>query len=350
MRTMCLSVVTMLVVFCCLDAKSVRKSLADENVSIDTYLTAAKHRAEQAIELDEGDYIRLKNRPVLVLEGDSWFDLPWLRKDISDALEDKGYAVMSGAQRGDSLENMAFNGQLAEMASQFRNLARHKKRPKAILLSAGGNDIVGPNMAFILNHNFSSISGGVSSMDSAWMDDILSGALRRFKSYVIEYIATISRMCYTFYENQDFTYDDTELAELLEGVRNSDYGCKDIPIIIHGYDYPSASGEGFKILWLFTAKGPWLKPAFDMKQYSEKEANSIIRQLLNRYNSALREAVDTLQKAYPSDVVNPVCYLNLRNQNVVTGWIDELHPDRDSMRRIATMFVEKIDDCLEVGA
>ena len=114
-----------------------------------------------AIEEEKRNYKSIKeySNNVLIVEGDSWFNLPSY-PDVTKELERMRYAVMSEASPGDTLEEMAFDGQLAEIAAQFRRLSDiTKKPPKAILLSAGGNDIVGPNFEFLLNHSLSTEFG-----------------------------------------------------------------------------------------------------------------------------------------------------------------------------------------------
>ena len=311
---------------------------AEPHFEMEPHLEVARDLVNAAIETEKGRHYSLRERPVVILEGDSWFDLPWFDYDIADALKQLGYEVMSVAARGDTLENVAFNGQLSEIATQFRILLSYSKGPEAIFLSTGGNDFLGPNLRFILNHRRSearSVSG-----EERWMDEILNGALRRFEIYVVEYVAAIAMMCQKFYDlNGPFAV-------------GMQVDCYDIPIIIHGYDYPVATGLGYKVLWLFTANGPWLKPSFVFKGYNELSPNScsadrfqtdcILEELIDKYNVALRKSISRLRSA-SNKISNPICYLNLRNR--VSGWDDEVHPDRSSMKTIAKEFVGEIERC-----
>ena len=77
---------------------------------------------------------------VVVAEGDSWFDYPW--HEVLRMLEDQhGYDVESVAHRGDTVESMAYTGQLEEFARVIEKLLRQNTIPNVILLSGGGNDI-----------------------------------------------------------------------------------------------------------------------------------------------------------------------------------------------------------------
>ena len=77
---------------------------------------------------------------VLVAEGDSWFDYPFV--DVLTELEDRGFDVEAVAHRGDTVEDMAYSGgQLDAFSRRIRKVMQGGDRPRAILLSGGGNDL-----------------------------------------------------------------------------------------------------------------------------------------------------------------------------------------------------------------
>src|SRR6185436_4286109 len=92
-------------------------------------------------------------------EGDSWFDYPF--HDVLSDLEDRyGYDVESVAHKGDTVEDMAFSGgQLDTFARRVEKVLRSGAKPRAILLSGGGNDVAGDEFAILLNHATSSLAG-----------------------------------------------------------------------------------------------------------------------------------------------------------------------------------------------
>ncbi|MDU8929920.1 SGNH/GDSL hydrolase family protein [Alisedimentitalea sp. MJ-SS2] len=78
--------------------------------------------------------IRTWTGPKLVSEGDSWFQYPILLKDVIDQL-DHGYAIRSLGAAGDLISDMVAQDELiATIAAE---------RPDAVLLSGGGNDLLG---------------------------------------------------------------------------------------------------------------------------------------------------------------------------------------------------------------
>jgi len=89
----------------------------------------------------------------IVSEGDSWFDYPF-RKDIIDYLRKNGYAVANLAKAGDTLENMVYGKKNKNNPKSLKQTIAAVKlhKPKFVLFSAGGNDIVGNEIKAYLNH------------------------------------------------------------------------------------------------------------------------------------------------------------------------------------------------------
>ena len=113
------------------------------------------------VRLNSGTY---PEELVIVAEGDSWFNYP-LKKDIIDYLTEKGYAIKRFSKPGDTLENMIYgtgyvkkkdrvyhSGALS-LQETLNAVRTHK--PKIVLFSGGGNDIVGSEIIAYLNHKLS---------------------------------------------------------------------------------------------------------------------------------------------------------------------------------------------------
>jgi len=81
-------------------------------------------------------------RPVLVSEGDSWFQFPFLIEDVIDHLG-VDYLIWSMDAAGDTAENM-----LGMSSEYMEGLRMWKDQPvRAFLLSAAGNDVIGADLA-----------------------------------------------------------------------------------------------------------------------------------------------------------------------------------------------------------
>jgi hypothetical protein len=243
---------------------------------------------------------------VLIAEGDSWFDYPL--HDVLKMLEDEhAFDAESVAHRGDRVEEMAFGpGQLEEFSRRLEKVLRTGVVPKAILLSGGGNDIAGDEFGMLLNHAASPIAG--------LNDDIVTGVIdRRIKTAYVFVIGVITAICQR-YVNQP------------------------IPIIVHGYDFPVPDGRGFLGgFWLLP--GPWLKPGFDEKGFTDLSKNTaIMRDLIGRFNVMLKAATAPFSHVH---------YLDLRStlpndSRYKTFWANELHPKELGFRLVANKFASLI--------
>jgi len=229
---------------------------------------------------------------LLIAEGDSWFDYPL--HDVLRFLEDDhAFEIESVAHRGDRVEDMAYSeGQLEEFTRRLEKLLRSNKVPKAILLSGGGNDIAGDEFGVLLNHAESPIAG--------LNDDVVNGIVdQRILVAYTRIIAAISAICEKYLQRR-------------------------LPIIVHGYDYVVPDGRGF-LGGFSVLPGPWLKPGFQEKGFTDTDANiQIMKSLMNRFNDMLRAAVATPEFSH-------VTYLDLRRTLPVdatykTYWANELHP------------------------
>jgi lysophospholipase L1-like esterase len=250
-------------------------------------------------------------RGLLVAEGDSWFDFPG--DDVLALLEDDfGYRVESVAHKGDTAEGMAYdNAQLQSLTRLFEHIKQDSRVPRAILLSAGGNDVAGDEFALLLNH----AASGLPPLNERIVAGVLEDRLRFAIGSIIAAMTT--------------------LAERLFGTK--------IPIVLHGYANPVPDGRGF-VGGFWVLPGPWLKPGFAAKGYEDMAANvRILEDLIARFNGML-------QSIAGSPGFEHVSFVDLRRllSNELTGneyrrsWTDELHPTDAGFGRVAGAFDEAI--------
>jgi hypothetical protein len=240
-----------------------------------------------------------------VAEGDSWFDYPG--SDVIDVLEDvHGYAVNKVAKAGDTAEQMAYQDwQLAKFIRVIEKIASNAREPKAILLSAGGNDVAGEPFGTLLNFANAPDPG----LNEVIANEFIEGRVQLAYIRIISAITTVCR---------------------------ERFG-KAIPVVTHGYDYAVPDGRG--VLWL----GPWLEPGFRAKGYLDLAVRqSIIVELIDRFNTMM-EGLGNLPD------LSHVHYVNLRDslpndpEVYEQWWANELHPTPDGFRRVAGRFVEVLD-------
>ena len=239
---------------------------------------------------------------VLVAEGDSWFDYPF--HDVLKELEDNhGYDVKSVARKGDPIEEMAYgDSQLDDFTRLLDGLLRNGVTPKAILLSGGGNDVVGDEFGMLVNHARSSIAG--------LNDDVLKGVIdQRIERAYGVIVSALTHIC-------------------------QDRVGKPLPILVHGYDYPVPDGRGFMGGW-WLLPGPWLEPGFREKGFGDlSPCIQMAHDLIDRFNRMLAGVAAQFQY---------VRYIDLRNtlstgRNYKDWWANELHPTPQGWSRVAARF------------
>jgi lysophospholipase L1-like esterase len=244
----------------------------------------------------------------LIAEGDSWFDYPF--HDVLSDLEDiYGFDVESVAHKGDTVEDMAYSGgQLDDFARRVEKVLRTGLKPRAILLSGGGNDVAGDEFAIVLNHATSSIAGLNDSIVTGLIDE-------RVRDAYVTILSAITAIC------------KAQIGQT-------------VPIVVHGYDYPIPDGRGFWGGW-GPLPGPWLDPSFRRKGYA---AMTVRRQLcvtlIDRFNAMIA-------KLAGKPPFTHVRYLDLRNTlsggpNYKDWWANELHPTAKGFEAVTKKFAASV--------
>jgi hypothetical protein len=234
----------------------------------------------------------------LLAVGDSWFDYPI--HDVLTKLDDNyGYNIESSAHKGDPIEAMVSHvGQLDKFARCMDKRVALGATPKAILVSGGGDDIAGKEFGMLINNIELPIAG--------WNDQVIAGVIdtRIAEAYRVMFLS-INALCQ---KDLDRTF----------------------PILVHGYDYPVPDGRGFLGGW-GPLPGPWLKPGFDEKLFSDITATTrMMTVLIDRFNTMLQNLVQ--EPGFQN-----VTYIDLRGTlsnsqtNYKAWWANELHPTGDTL-------------------
>ena len=238
-------------------------------------------------------YLRMKRKNPngirIVSEGDSWFQHPIVH-DLIDHLMDYGYLVKSIGAAGDELVNMFLTEEFAESIQM--------EEPEFLLLSAGGNDILGEKMIHFLED--------VIEIDDPGVDP------QRFlkNNYAIEIKV---------------------LHERLKGIltRANEISPK-MKIIIHGYDYAIPS-DSEKKGW---AGRYMIEKGID----HPKDKMALMKLMIDQYN----EMLESLAKDH-----DYLTYINLRNSVANDKWHDEIHPNREGFLVCAEQFKVVIEQLKE---
>lgn len=244
----------------------------------------------------------------IVAEGDSWFDYPG--SDVLDYLEDVyGYQVESLAKAGHRIEDMAYaKGQLDDLARKLERLLQEGKDVRAILVSGGGNDVMGTEFGMFLEHDRS----GLDPLNLKVVEGVIRERVRTAYLHILVRVTTV--------------------AERVLHRR--------VPILVHGYSGPVPDGRGV-LGGAWFLPGPWIAPGFRDKGFPDDELQrriEIVGDLMDRFNEMLMEI--TSLPDFPH-----VHYVNLRG-SLPTGagykdwWANELHPTKQGFAEVTRRIAE----------
>ncbi|NOT34967.1 MAG: hypothetical protein HOP12_12460, partial [Candidatus Eisenbacteria bacterium] len=252
---------------------------------------------------------RVATGALLLAEGDSWFDYPFA--DVLGKLQDMfGYSVESVAKAGDRVEDMAYDdGQYEKLLRKFEQLAAQGRTPQAILLSGGGNDIAGGELATLLNH----VDSGLPALSEGMLAGIFD---ERLRAAMVRLIGTVT------------------------GLYEAHFGDKP-QVFIHGYDYPVPDARGY-MGGGGPFPGPWLEPSFRRRGYGDLAINTrLMRQVMDRFNAMAKNVAATPGLEHVTYVdLRGLLSAELAGKAYQLSWANELHPTRPGFEVIAAKFHE----------
>lgn len=252
--------------------------------------------------LYRGDFHRARREhpdwPSLVSEGDSWFSYE-LRGNIIDRLDDprdtalpadqQHWALLRLEQSGDTITEILSAGQRAylrdRVLEQFEGI-------DALLLSAGGNDIIGPEMGELLRD----FQDGDVPIEDRFHQDKLRRTLGVIRALLLD------------------------LIDLCASIQPQ------LEIYVHGYDYPKRLGVPARLFKVKVA-GPWILPSFKDRGYDGKDAlqAEMLRYLVDSFNELLADLTTDHERFH---------HVDLRGV-VGDEWADEIHPNREGAMAVA---------------
>jgi hypothetical protein len=235
----------------------------------------------------------------LLCKGDSWFDyplgrmLPGMRSDIPTQLAEKlGQManVLNLSHYGDASTKQLGCHDMTMLQEMVTDPANGKF--DAILVSAGGDDIVGDQLCIWLNR----------------ADEVGKNFQRainwdRFNA-VLDVVVSSYQNLFDF----------------------RDHYLPDAPIFSHEYDYPIPDGRGVICV------GPWLKPSLELKGWLDPiENRAIVKDMIGFWGRRL--GLMARDKKNNFEVVKTAGVLQA-NQ-----WANELHPTEEGFGVIADLYI-----------
>ena len=240
--------------------------------------------------------------------GDSWFEYPL---DGNVPIPFFNSAIVANSQLGakgtpnPNILNRAVHGQASTAVLTWENQSVMVNDwitsanwtngvLDAILVSMGGDDIVGDQFAIYLNYG-----GGVKTVS-----DRFQGAL------------------------------DLVRASYCDLFAMRDLFAPDVPIFGHCYDYALPNGVPAAAVF-----GPWLQPSFNFAYYNFSDAQQVVVDMIDKFYAMLSNlASDAKNNFYLIDTRNTIA----PNNASPNGWANELHPYPSGFGGLADKFLASL--------
>lgn len=271
--------------------------------------------------LEEG-----QDLPIIVSEGDSWFQFPVLINETVDHLYND-YLIYSLGAAGDTAHNMIYNDERdgkTEYMIALRHLNNRGLKISGFMFSAAGNDVIGQET-----------EAGPDGQKKAVLERILLESANGTQPE-------------DFIDEAKFA---AKLKFLEDGYRvvinriHSEPGLETLPIFIHGYDYvfPFKHGRQDRRRKQRYQKSAnqWLGAPLDkFNIFDLKMRRGIIIYMLDR----LYAMMENLAK---ENGINHVYVVDNRGaMPYVSDWKDEIHAKNHGFARVAQRFRDKINSVI----
>lgn len=230
-------------------------------------------------------------RLVILTEGDSWFSYP-LNVNIADCIEMMSdFSMLRLEHNGDDARDIMGVG-----SEQLKKLKYYLKNypVDALLLSAGGNDIVAEELAKFVDKK---VNG------ATWQTSI---NLARLTTVLDDIVAAYER-----------------LLDARDSLR------PDCVVVAHSYCYFQPTGRKATGPFGLLSAGPWMRPVLVKRGIDpDTEGRDLTRYLVDELHARLKGLSATRRKF---DVVDMRAALPVDDVH----WADEIHPSGTGFRKLA---------------
>ncbi|KIQ02409.1 hypothetical protein RU07_11755 [Agrobacterium tumefaciens] len=248
-------------------------------------------------------------KPVIVAEGDSWQQFPFLIEDVVDHLG-KDFLIWSLDAAGDTADNMINRNPEYKKGLD----AQKPNKVSGFLFSGAGNDVIGEDLLGnpVLSVLIKSYKQG---KDAAWHVD---------KARLAEVLSRLEK----------------DYKKLVATVR-SDPDFKKLPIFFHGYDYAIPGGyPGDTRHPIYAKQDEWLGgPLRDKNIVDLALQRGIIRVLIDALYDMLNNVAGKSRQTN-------IYVIDVRGELKEGDWADEIHATSVAFGRVARRFKKVIDAAL----
>ena len=246
-------------------------------------------------------------------EGDSWFSYgSWKLKSLLTELNlQRDTAILTLAEPGDTVRRMS-DISCNVALDNWLSLPWGACRWNALLISAGGNDVIGDALAII---PASGVAQPADRPADAYIDeDRLNLTLQQVKEGYQRIVA------------------------LRDRARSP---CAGVPLVTHDYDLPTprnapASVLGFKV-------GPWLYPAMVAARIPKERWSDVSDVILGRLARTLLELEVELPNFHVARTQRVLRRAEADTTGVSNEWDNEIHPTGAGFRKLARLIAEPLE-------
>jgi len=270
---------------------------------------------------------QIPNRQATILaEGDSWFAIPTpydlYPTNILHALDlAKNTGIIDLSVVGDKATDMAQGNQYAQLKEIM--VGEPTIKLDAILLSAGGNDVIERVEQVIGRYVGPALATAKARSEVMEAKTLLTVV----DTAVVEVLADIA--------------DSIEKICAARGAHNAN-----VPVIIHGYAHVTPREAPARVFsWLGGVRGPWLKKRLDdLGIHDPAVQKQMAQRAIDRLNDFYRTSlVPKIRNAHYLDLRSYVAEAKLDDLKPTADWNDEIHPGRTSLGRIAAAYAKLLD-------
>ncbi len=235
--------------------------------------------------------------PVVISEGDSWFSFPLHANtiDFLDQFARRKLSLLRLEKSGDEFLTIMSGKQRKRLQ---RYLGRYPVQ--ALLVSGGGNDVVGADLLPLLRQKTGSMG---------W-----EACIRKERVNL-----RIGRL--------EDAYK--ELLDLRDDHR------PECVVYVHGYDFALPTGKAAKAFPGVTV-GPWIQPQMLERGIEDfEDQRKIVRFLVSRFNDVLKDLAEKRDR---------LVYVKTPGTLADIEWNDELHPSRKGFEKVAKVFRKELKE------
>jgi len=249
----------------------------------------------------------------ILAEGDSWFTIggqslryPWFSNVLFSLRFSRATLILNLAQPGDTIKHISA---MPRDYSFKYAIEQHDSYPwDAILLSAGGNDLIDKAHTLIMD-----------KLERA--NKPINKPADYCKDFALDHFM------------QNIGHHFERLAQMR--------GSHDIPIVVHTYDYPTPRNSPARFLGFIL--GPWLYKAMTQAQIPKQDWIGLSDYLFNRLADQLLSLPATIPNFHVVDTRNTLIRAKPDTRGNSGDWLNEIHPNKNGFKKMARKIEQKLN-------